>query len=488
MDEERIPVTEDGRIYIQPEEEKLDLLNRDDFVNQVMSIMDIVSTAKGSCTLAIDGKWGSGKTFVLDKLEYKLKREQDGNRYLVFHYNCWQYDYYDEPLIAIVSTMIDSIKSSVNILPDEVKTNIKAIVNTVGGFIWDVFKESGKNYIKEKTGLDIEKVSERFISEKNALSESEAEKTIDDYQTFNMVMSETREKLSMLAEDITLVCVVDELDRCLPSYAIKVMERLHHLFYGVKNSVTIMAVDKAQLVNTIKQIYGDNINTNEYLRKFIDYEMTLDTGIINEKFTQKYKSYISLFDSDAIEDCFSVEEFCVALFSGMEIRKQEHLLERIQTVHKILYRNEKTDEKKDYSFMCFELLMVYMEHHQVNAYPLQFKNHKFELMRNNGNFTIRFAEYISDLWEITDKRRVSDNINYNNSTKQTRIFYNKCKITMSYLLMWYWYRFFESEDVQLYNYRADAVIVLESGTPHYEKYCGYIEEFKKIKALLAVIK
>ena len=59
---------------------------------------------------------------------------------------------------------------------------------------------------------------------------------------------------------------------------------------------------------------------------------------------------------------------------------------------------------------------------------------------------------------------------------------------MSYLLMWYLYRFFESEDVRSYNYRADAVIVLEGGTPHYEKYCGYIEEFKKIKALLAVIK
>ncbi len=42
-------------------------------------------------------------------LEEKLASYKDGNQFLVFHYNCWKYDYYSKPLIAIVSAMQEGI-------------------------------------------------------------------------------------------------------------------------------------------------------------------------------------------------------------------------------------------------------------------------------------------------------------------------------------------------------------------------------------------
>jgi hypothetical protein len=56
------------------------------------------------------------------------------------------------------------------------------------------------------------------------------------------------------------VLIVDELDRCLPSYAIKVLERIHHVFNELENVVVIIAMEKKQMSNSLHQIYGDETN------------------------------------------------------------------------------------------------------------------------------------------------------------------------------------------------------------------------------------
>ena len=47
-------------------------------------------------------------------------------------------------------------------------------------------------------------------------------------------------------KDQTVVIIVDELDRCLPSYAIKVLERIHHIFNELENVVVIIAMEKSK--------------------------------------------------------------------------------------------------------------------------------------------------------------------------------------------------------------------------------------------------
>lgn len=93
----------------------VDLLNRQAIVDQMIHLLDILSDSRSSCTFALNGKWGSGKTFVLNMLEQQLREYQDGEKYIVFHYNCWQYDYYEEPLVAIIAAMLDSLDEQTNL-------------------------------------------------------------------------------------------------------------------------------------------------------------------------------------------------------------------------------------------------------------------------------------------------------------------------------------------------------------------------------------
>ena len=72
-----------------------------------------------------------------------------------------------------------------------------------------------------------------------------------------------------------LVFFVDELDRCNPHYAVKVLERIKHLFC-ISNVVFVLSIDKEQLENSIRGYYGsDRIDAGEYLRRFVDVEYIL---------------------------------------------------------------------------------------------------------------------------------------------------------------------------------------------------------------------
>lgn len=94
---------------------KEDILDRQLFIDKIISILKILSEKKRGTSFAIDGDWGSEKTFVLEQLEKQLEpvqsEETADDRYFLFHYNCWQYDYYDEPAVAIISAMLEKADS-----------------------------------------------------------------------------------------------------------------------------------------------------------------------------------------------------------------------------------------------------------------------------------------------------------------------------------------------------------------------------------------
>ena len=157
-----------------------------------------------------------------------------------------------------------------------------------------------------------------------------------------------------MVKDHTIVFLVDELDRCLPEYAIKVLERLHHLTENQSNIITIISIDKSQLLSSVEQIFGFK-DCEKYLHKFINFEVKLGYGTVSEAICQKYKDYISFFDKDIFPFDEPVEECLQAIFKDIDIRTQELLIKKAMLTHKLLY-----SDKKDYSFMCMEVLLAVM--------------------------------------------------------------------------------------------------------------------------------
>ena len=86
-----------------------DYLSRQPYLDLLKSIIANQKDNPTGYSFAIDGEWGAGKTWILQELEKQLLEEKD-NKYLIFHYNAWENDFYDEPLVAIISVIISEIE------------------------------------------------------------------------------------------------------------------------------------------------------------------------------------------------------------------------------------------------------------------------------------------------------------------------------------------------------------------------------------------
>lgn len=235
-------------------DKRLDLLNREEFVGNVIKIVNQLSDIKRGCCFAIEGGWGVGKTFVIEEIEKQLKvpqsEETNSDRYFVFHYNCWQHDYYDEPAVAIISAMLASIKEDDALLSKDIDNTIKAGYELAK----EKFKEIAGLYIENRIGINLISLADGIKGKQDEMEDAENE--FDEMFNFSQTIEKVRNKLQEIAEDRTIVLFVDELDRCIPQYAIKVLERLHHIFYELDNVVVVMAIDRKQLEHSVEEMFG----------------------------------------------------------------------------------------------------------------------------------------------------------------------------------------------------------------------------------------
>lgn len=339
----------------------VDLLNRQDFVDNMIKVTEILACNKKNVCYAVNGSWGVGKSFVLDMFERQIQdiqsEETSTNKYLLFHYNCWSYDYYEEPIIAIVASMLDQIEEKENLIPAELKIKIKSILKVIGSGLLS----KAIDFVDEKAGVNLKKVVD-VIETGNEDSEKEIEEkqSFDKYLSFKKTLRELRKTILSLSKEKTVIFVVDELDRCLPEYAIKVLERLHHVFDGIFNLQLIISVDKKQFGYVIGQIYGKDTNVDKYLAKFIDFEMNLDAGNVNDEFNKKFDYYLQNFDyinnATGNQD---IKHFKDNIFAGIDIRTCIKIIDKCNLIHDMM---NSTGEKNDYSFMCIEVAFAVMKY------------------------------------------------------------------------------------------------------------------------------
>lgn len=133
----------DSAVVEKVSSQRVDLLDRQGFVDQLHDIVGTLAKNKKNMCYSINGQWGVGKTYVLDMFEKQAQRiGQEGtvlDKYIIFRYNCWEYDYYEEPLIAIVATIIEQYDEKITLLGEQEKAAIDEVIKKT-------FIHIGKNF------------------------------------------------------------------------------------------------------------------------------------------------------------------------------------------------------------------------------------------------------------------------------------------------------------------------------------------------------
>ena len=270
-----------------------DKIGREAFVDKIIGFVDSLKKGKNFC-LAINGAWGSGKSFVLGLIEEKLSQKQE---YIIIKYDAWENTFYSDPLIAILSCILDGLEDKLSkmkgygkVAADLGKKKGKEIVDKLSenggkiGFIAKIIKE-----ISEVIP-DLKNVSLVTDTKDNQLAIFKSYKSL--LHEIKELLNKLTEKVLVSNEQTKLVILVDEIDRCLPDEQLKILERLHHLF-DVKNCAVIVTMNQTCVAETVKTIYG--IDGYEYLRKFFNFTFRLDTSA-NEYLKNLLEEYIRSFE------------------------------------------------------------------------------------------------------------------------------------------------------------------------------------------------
>ncbi|OOG76123.1 P-loop NTPase fold protein, partial [Flavobacterium sp. A45] len=228
-------------------------------------LTEILDSYPEGFVLAINNKWGTGKTTFIKMWEQDLKNKN----YQTVYFNAWENDFENNPLVALMGEL-------------KTLTNTK----TVPAFNKTLKKAS----ILSKQILPViaQAVADKYIDTKeikdliNGVSKGIAdvfENDVNEYAKKKKSIIEFRTSLASFIANTnqgkSLVFIIDELDRCRPNYAVSILEQIKH-FFTVPNIVFVLSIDKEQLGNAVRGVYGsDRIDADEYLRRFIDIEYSI---------------------------------------------------------------------------------------------------------------------------------------------------------------------------------------------------------------------
>lgn len=207
-----------------------DSIQRNYYLHRFIQILDSIDDG---FSIALGGNWGSGKTFfvkqakmILDShnpfIETFSKEEKEQIQFtwsnynrnktyslknqVCVYYDAWKYDNDDDPILSLIYEIARELGTNYNFT--EESSTAKVVVSLLellsGRNIKDFY-----NTLKSQKDLMEGIENERKISEQ-----------INDF--FDSVLEERGDRL---------IIFIDELDRCKPSYAVNLLEKIKHYFF-----------------------------------------------------------------------------------------------------------------------------------------------------------------------------------------------------------------------------------------------------------------
>lgn len=223
--------------------------------------------------LSINSPWGTGKTTFLSMLKLYLETKQ----YNTIYFSAWENDFSNDALVSIVSELEISI-DNLQVTP-AIKTKTKELFSKSKKIAIKLVKNSIPLAVKLGSAglLDLSDFTEEAISDfAENLAKDQIKKHDDSKQTIASLKKSLSDLSKYLFEKTNkpLLIFIDELDRCRPNYTIEVLEKIKHLF-SIEGIIFVLSIDKNQIINSIKKIFGEDIDSDGYLRRFIDLEYNL---------------------------------------------------------------------------------------------------------------------------------------------------------------------------------------------------------------------
>ncbi|MCE1226248.1 MAG: KAP family NTPase [Geobacteraceae bacterium] len=265
---------------------KNDLLERKAIAERLTGYIDRLSVG---CVMGIDAPWGEGKTYFGRNWEALLSEQG----YKTIYLDAFEQDFSDDPFLVISAEILAATK--VEEEEDESWTQLKnAVVNTGKAVLPTATKllvnGVGKWILGTSDLAELkDKFSDIFEDKLGDAAEQYVQKRLQEYDQEKETALHFRQALTEFTstQEKPVVFFIDELDRCRPTFAVQIIERIKH-FFDTPNLVFVLMINREQLEESIKGIYGAGIDAHAYLGKFVHFFLKLPKRTKTEYGRQNY--------------------------------------------------------------------------------------------------------------------------------------------------------------------------------------------------------
>ena len=367
-----------------------DKLNLKGFAENLFQIVEkgVISPIQdigqqGGYTISLNAEFGNGKTTFLKMFEHFITTEKQN--YDVLFINAWETDFQKEPVIAILLEFINYLelaKSQNQIQTKSVNNLITIITNTIGTLT--------NQFIKNKTGFDIQELKKHHKNNSNSINTDNAKQSqalignniLKEFKGRKTAIKNIKEViLEYTKKERKLLIIIDELDRARPDYAVHFLEDMKH-FFDIKNVVFLVAVNKKQMEATVKCLYGQDLDFNGYYMKFFKQDINLP-----DPYKEAQKLVDSLIKQTKVQ--YLTQENCGPLIENKAGRNEQKqyfylfckmfnlTLREVETFIRIfnviLGRNNKASLYWAYHICYFFFICLFIKHKQCTQEVLSGK-------------------------------------------------------------------------------------------------------------------
>jgi hypothetical protein len=235
-----------------------------------------------SFVLNVNSEWGHGKTWFLTELAKEL-----GQNHPVVYFDAWRNDFSKDALLSFVSVVCQSLGEQYS-RDEQVSPKVAALKTAFTAWAKKAVPIVAGVAVKKLTGFtvdeiradndeidwdskDAEDIAQQLTKIASVCAIEEFTKKKEAIKLFELAI---KQLVVSLDEYLPICIMVDELDRCRPTYAIELLEAIKHLF-ATRGIFFILATDTKQLSHSIKAVYGEGFNAEAYLKRFFYAEYVL---------------------------------------------------------------------------------------------------------------------------------------------------------------------------------------------------------------------
>jgi len=212
--------------------------------------------------MVIDGSWGTGKTEFCHKLIH-LMSEQDDSPNIVY-IDAFKADHADEPLLTIIAEVL-------KLIPETERDGVmQKILPAIRFGLKTGAKAAFSHLLRQDTADVVDDFDKEIKQVADKAIDASVESLLKDHIKANESIKALQAALEKIASDKPIVLFIDELDRCRPDFAVDMLETIKHTF-DVPGIQFVLITNTTQLKSSINHIYGESIDAQRYLDKFLKF-------------------------------------------------------------------------------------------------------------------------------------------------------------------------------------------------------------------------